>query len=409
MATVSIYQITTYKRKDDTYPIKFKISFGSGRAFYIPTGVSVPESRWNGSRVVGANSGVPNAQISHLRTRIGIALEKCAPKLKGLSAKEAHRIFEYYLNGAGSYSANEFIGFFKRVMNDKDKKKTSQLYRLALDKCIEFSEGAPLSFDTINYAWLTRFQSWMKKEGLAANTQAIYFQCIRKVFNEAINEDVISMELYPFRKFKFRKERTRRRSLTVEQLQRFRDYPCMPQHVRYRDIFMLIFYLGGINMVDLANAREITTDGYIDYRREKTREYCRIKVEPEAMEIIEKYKGKKYVLDINERYTDYKTFLGQMNKGLKKIGPIEIVPDKLKKLRKFKYTPLFPGLSTYWARHTVATLAVQLNIHEKVIGKILGHVDNSINGWYEQVYQQQADDAMRRIIDSVKGNRESIG
>lgn len=401
MATVSIYLITTYQRKDGTYPIKFKISYGNSRAFYIPTNISVRESQWNGSRVTGQNSAMANAKISNLRTRIGVALEKCAPKLKGMPTKEAHRIFEYYLNGAGSYSANEFIGFFKSVMNAKDKKKTSQLYKLALDKLVEFSEGASLSFESINYGWLVRFQSWMTREGLSPNTQAIYFQCIRKVFNEAINEDLISMDIYPFRKFKFRKERTRRRSLTVEQLQLFRDYPCLPQYERYRDIFMLIFYLGGINMVDLAFAKDITPDGYIDYRREKTREYCRIKVEPEAMRIIEKYRGKKYVLDINERYTDYRTFLGLMNKGLKKIGPIDIVPDKLNMLRKYKHKPLFPDLSTYWARHTVATIAVQLNIHEKVIGKILGHADNSINGWYEQVYQKQADEAMRKIIDFV--------
>lgn len=400
MATISIKQITNYTRKDNLYPIKIKVSFGAGKSFFVETGVSVTAAQWNGSRVTGSNSSALNAKIAQMRTQVGVALEKCAAKLKGLSSKEGHSLFNFYLNGSGSYSSNEFVRFFEQVRDSKSKRKTYLLYRLALDKCRMFAGTAPLSFDIINYAWLVKFQRWMTDQGLSANTQAILFQCIRKVFNEAINEGVISMDVYPFRKFKFKKERTRRRSLTIEQLKQFRDYPCMPQHAIYRDMFMLIFYLGGINMVDLANARGVV-DGYIDYRREKTREFCRVKVEPEAMAIIDKYRGKHYLLDINERFADYKTFLGLMNKGLKKIGPIEIIPDKVNKLRKYKFNPIFPDLSTYWARHTVATIAVHLNIHEKIIGKILGHADSSINGWYEQIYQQQADEAMRRIIDAI--------
>ena len=403
MATVTIHLITAYKKQDGTYPVRFKINYGDGRFFFIQTGVNITEARWNGARVIGQNSALLNNKIAQLRSRIDFALGKCEAKLKGLTSKEAHKLFEYYLNGAGSYSSNEFVRFFTRVMNDRSKKKTALLYRTALDKCVEFSEGAPLGFDTITYSWLVRFQSWMTQCGLSQNTQVIYFQCIRKVFNEAINEEIIPMDTYPFRKFKFRKERTRKRSLTIDQLRRLRDYPCLPQYDEYRDMFMLIFYLGGINMIDLAYAERITDDGYIDYRREKTREYCRVKVEPEAMAIIEKYRGKKHVLNIAERYTAHATYLGQMNKALKKIGVVELVPDAVGKLRKYKHTPLFPGLSSYWARHTVATVAVQLNIHEKVIGKILGHADNSINGWYEQVYQQQADDAMRKIIDAIAG------
>lgn len=403
MATVTLQLVPYNKKQDGTFPVKFKISFGDGRAFYVPTGISIPEERWNGTRVSGWNAGPLNTKIAHLRNKISMALEKCDGRLKGLSVKEAHKVFDYYFDGAGSYSSNEFVRFFTRVMNDRSKKKTMLLYRTALDKCVEFSNGAPLGFDTVNYSWLVRFQSWMTQCGLSANTQVVYFQCIRKVFNEAINEDIISMDTYPFRKFKFHKERTRKRSLTIDQLRRLRDYPCLPQYDEYRDMFMLIFYLGGINMIDLAHATNITEDGYLDYRREKTGEYCRVKVEPEAMAIIKRYRGKKYVLNIMERYHAHATYLGRMNKALKKIGKVEVVPDIEGKMRKFKHTPIFPDLSSYWARHTVATIAVQLNIHEKVIGKILGHADNSINGWYEQVYQKQADDAMRQIIDAIAG------
>ena len=63
---------------------------------------------------------------------------------------------------------------------------------------------------------------------------------------------------------------------------------------------MLIFYLAGINAVDLFHLKEIT-NGFIEYRRAKTGRLYTIRVEPEAMEIIERYRGKNYLLNILDR------------------------------------------------------------------------------------------------------------
>ena len=164
---------------------------------------------------------------------------------------------------------------------------------------------------------------------------------------------------------------------------------------------MLIFYLGGINMIDLCQAKEIR-DGYIEYKRSKTKQPCKVKVEPEAMEIIERYRGRGYLLNILNRYTDYKDFMHRMNQNLQRIGTLHKEKDKRGRKTIKKVVPLFPDITTYWARHSVASMAVRLNIHEKVINKILGHADPTINGIYEAIYQDQADDAMRKIIDTIK-------
>lgn len=47
---------------------------------------------------------------------------------------------------------------------------------------------------------------------------------IRAVFNDAINEDIVSQNLYPFRKFKIKKEKTIKRSMTADKLIILRDY-----------------------------------------------------------------------------------------------------------------------------------------------------------------------------------------
>ena len=62
---------------------------------------------------------------------------------------------------------------------------------------------------------------------------------------------------------------------------------------------MLMFYLIGINAIDLFNLKQIV-DGRIEYKREKTGKLYSIKVEPEAMEIINRYKGNKFLLNTLE-------------------------------------------------------------------------------------------------------------
>ncbi|MBE9488452.1 MAG: hypothetical protein IMY73_04630 [Bacteroidetes bacterium] len=58
-------------------------------------------------------------------------------------------------------------------------------------------------------------------------------------------------------------------------------------------------------MIDLVNLKEIT-NGRIEFSRAKTKRLYSIKVEPEAIEIIERYKGKEHLINIMDRYTYYK-------------------------------------------------------------------------------------------------------
>ena len=64
------------------------------------------------------------------------------------------------------------------------------------------------------------------RTGLATNARAIHLRNIRAVFNKAIDEEVIGLELYPFRRFKIEKERTRKRAVSLAQLRVLFDYPC---------------------------------------------------------------------------------------------------------------------------------------------------------------------------------------
>ena len=116
------------------------------------------------------------------------------------------------------------------------------------------------------------------------------------------------------------------------------------------------------------------------------------------MELIERYKGKNFLLDVAERHRNYKDFLHQMGDGLKRIGTSERVGRGGKKL----VTPLFPELSSYWARHTWATLAAEIDIPKETISAALGHeIGSPTTSIYIRFDQRKVDEANRRVIDYV--------
>lgn len=211
-----------------------------------------------------------------------------------------------------------------------------------------------LTFDDIDIAFVKRFYLHMGEQGLSINSRALHFRNLRKLYNDAIDENIASQEIYPFRRFKIKSEQTKHRTMEIADLIQLRDYACKPHQKQYVDMFFLGFYLIGINLIDLCNLTEITKSGRIEFRRSKTGRLYSIKVEPEALEIIEKYRGENYLLNIKDRYNDHENYTGRLNKNLKEIGLDEKKKKKeenkkkgKKKKRKKKKVcfPIFRGIT----------------------------------------------------------------
>lgn len=126
------------------------------------------------------------------------------------------------------------------------------------------------------------------------------------------------------------------------------------------------------------------------------------------MEIIKRYRGKEYLINVLDDYNNYKDFLHRMNLNLQEIGPVEMVENAAKdplfvKKNKKKVTPLFPNLTTYWSRHTWATIAASLDIPKETIAAALGHGGNDVTSIYIKFDEKKIDEANRKVIDYVNG------
>lgn len=227
----------------------------------------------------------------------------------------------------------------------------------------------------ITPGWLRSFERCLLDKGLKINSVGVHMRNIRTVYNYAIDMGTVSYETYPFRRYKIKKEKSQSRALMFEEIRDLRNRVVEPYQEEYRDVFMLLFYLCGINMVDLAKLK--IKKGYAEFSRTKTKVYTRIKIHPEAQKIIDKYTGEDSLIKRMQQ-KNYRWYNKRMNEALQKIGNMQRVGRGGKK----QIDPLYPRLTTYWARHTWATLMTSIGAPVSVISMGLSHADNSMNAVY---------------------------
>ena len=289
-----------------------------------------------------------------------------------------------------------FARHFEEFARGKERRGTRVLYLHTLDRMRAFDGGLDeRSFEDIDVRWLTGFEAFCARTA-GKNARNVHLRNIRAVFNSAI--DFGLTVAYPFRRFKIRPEATRKRSLGVEELRELFCFPAEDYAVFYRDMFKLIFMLIGINTVDLHGLREVTRDGRVEYRRAKTGRLYSIRVEPEAMELIERYRGERGLLCVADRWSDSRNFTHQLNMALQRMGSVERRGRGGRKVIE----AAFPGVTSYWARHSWATIAYSLDIPKDVIAQALGHADgHDTTNIYIDEDRRKVDVANRRVLDWV--------
>jgi site-specific recombinase XerD len=288
---------------------------------------------------------------------------------------------------------NNIEELFDKFTQDKYT-GTKKIYLRTLDKIIQFDRHADI--ESIDTKWLDKFSSFLKTQGANTNGISIHMRNLRAVFNYAIDNDTTNN--YPFRKFKIKNEQTRKRDLTAQQLTLIRDCTCQPFQMIYRDLFMLIFYLCGINISDLLLlTKSNINNNRIEYHRKKTNKYYSIKIEPEAQAILDKYQGKKFLLSPMDSHSDYHHFLQRMNQQLKKLGM------NYNEGKKWTGIPINPKLSTYYARHSWASIAAEIDIPTDTIALTLGHnTPYTTTDIYINHRLKKIDNANRMVLDYIK-------
>ena len=373
--------------QDGTYPVKVYV--GHGTRIYVSTGVSVPKENWVAGKVEGRKDARSlnafletkllrvKARVLQLREDGRLARCSSSHLRKLLTAPDMDEVPDEDTRVTLWKIADMFVA--------TKEGRTKEVYLHTIAKLHAFAGDGPVYIDDIDLLWLHDFDASI---GGKVNSRAIHLRNLRAICNFALDEELTTR--YPFRKYKIKTEETRKKALTVEQV---RAFMALRGPNEYRDVFLLLLYLRGINIGDLAGLTEDdVVNGRIEYRRNKTGILYSIKVEPEAQEILDRWKGERHLLACFDRYKEFHDYNRRMREALHKMAG----PDG---------RPIEPDCSSNWARHTWATLCAELDVPDPTISLGMGHrtAGHRTTAIYIRRDQRKVDEANRLVIDYIHG------
>lgn len=382
--TNCVYFIISYKKK------RFQVSTGM-RSSEKFSGLVFPNST--------PNSTAKTARLASLYSSIDAYMEKHLDEPFELMRRNIKAI----INGEELQSGQSLVHYFEEFMETKTNESTRGIYETTRKRLVMYDAKALI--DDIDRRWLDGFLAHEIMRGRKMNGIAIDFRNMRAVFNWAIDNE--ETKNYPFRKFTIKTERQKFLYLSIEEMREYRDIEVEDFMEKYRDMFLLGFYLIGINLSDLlelpANAIK---HGRIVYRRKKTGRLYDIKVEPEALEIINKYRGTKHLVRFLDDGTKLSSFKRRLGDYIKRIGKVELVKNRRGALIKKQLKPLHDDIVWYTARRSWATIAASLDIPKEVIGKALGHSewDSTTTDLYINFDNRKIDEANRKVINALNAD-----
>lgn len=414
MAKLSYYLDT--RSGSGTFPLKMRIAH-KGEKVYIPMDINLSLEQWDGKAVI--NHDNEKALNDLLTTKKALAESTIlkfglTSSVDKLSASQIKTLIDTGGETTTKTSGHNFLEYYEKRMAEAKKNNTRLSYESALNRMKLFDPLLSVrTFEDIDEEYIRKMDKAWEDAGLTTNSRAVYMRNIRAVFNDAIDDKITTADAYPFRRFSIKKAPTKKINLSLEELRMLRDYPIVNAfQEKYRDIFMLCFYMRGINMVDLlALTKDNIRAGRINYIRSKTGKFYSVKIEPEMKAILRRYKGVQYLIDVcdgakteKEFEAKYKGFLQRMDKGLKKIGPYT-----RKGLGGKKHiNPILPKLSQYWCRHTTATLMAEMGYSNEIIACSLGHEFGiKTTNIYIEYKQSEVDAANRALIDYTLKSEEN--
>lgn len=391
---VYTYCDATKMKLDGSYPVLIVVRNNRGR-FFVNTklytfnkfiGREFPKTEPNAR-------SKSNALNKYLLEIEEICLQNTDLDNKSLKAKIENIVFSKNVS-----KKTTLMKFLSDYASRQRKEGTKDIYMRTYKRVMKFDKSATL--ESVNKEWLERYEAFFS-DRLAVNTISLDLRNIRTVFNKAIDNELTTN--YPFRKFKIKSEKVPIKNLSAEQIRKIYYGDISDWQEEYRDMFILSFFMCGINAADLLSCKKLT-NGRLVYNRMKTGKAYSIPVIKEAQEIIKRYKGEKFLLKPLDSGISIRSYVHNWNEALKKLGTYEIVNDKLGKKRKREYNKILGNdvdITTYSARYSFASIAAEIDIPRDVIALCLGHSWVDVTSHYIAYDNKKIDDAVRKVVDYV--------
>ena len=369
---------TYHKETKNGYPVKIRLSDGRvEKTRYINTGYYAYDGQWKNEEPLPNHPQYNEIMLDVLEWRK--KLFELLPKANRENWSLDKVVLQF--KQKGGFNAWEFVRELEDVSGN-----TKALYKAALKSYERFA--GHFNIESINDIDVERYIKHQRRN-LTNNGINMYLSKLNAIINKAIKlghysgGNPFSSKLLPY-------EKTPNPILTDEDMVKIRDADFQEgsQAWHYRNYFMLLFYLGGIYTIDLANLRydKHVFDGRIEFKRHKggTNEFVSNKILPEAKAILDLYDCRPYLVPIF-KYENYTTFRGNFIRRFAKYC------ESLNLTRK----PI-----TKTARYTFINRAKEMLIDERITMELVGHAGKGTHSLYQDEFPYHVrDEAHRSIIE----------
>jgi integrase len=385
MATVSAKVFEHHKKTDGTYNVKICVHHKSDRRYFDTVHYVVKKQLTAKMKIKDSFvNDLVDEQLKGYRKVISELGEK-------INFFTAESLREYLREKDADVDFIKFCQMHIEQLKKENRIGTAGTHRTVRNSLIDYFKRDSVSITEINSNMLVSYERFLRgkrtmtrivtedgqtkekaSNGLSDSGVHCHMRDLRTLFNAACNmynnEDlgIYRIKHYPFKKYKVGSAPlTKKRNNSLEEVMAIRD--CLTKvgsrAELAKEIYMLSFYLCGMNAVDLyyLTTKDVR-NGRIDYNRAKTQgrrkdnAFISIKVVEEARPLLE-----KYIEKLSIRYSTYGVLDTALSQGMKQLRKLTGIP----------------GATIYWARHTFATVARNAcRISKDDVALALNHVDD---------------------------------
>lgn len=400
VSSVKIILDTRTKKRDNTHPLKLRLVHNRSSK-HISLGYSILEKDWDerGQKVKSTCKHIEN--INRFNALLNKEKQKALEvlyrlqsegRLESLSFEEIKKLIVERETEVMTLSFGETI---IAQLREAQKYGNAKVYETLVRSIRTFVKGRDFPLRQLTYTWLKKYETWYLSKGNSVNGLSVHLRTLRALFNQAIKQKLIPSDLYPFKDFSIKNEKTRKRAITKSDLEQIKDYePTTKREARAKDYFLLSFYLMGASFVDLAYLKvKNIIGGRIEYKRRKTGRLHSITISPALQALLDKYlPGKEkedFILNIihsddpEKQRVNILDELRRYNRTLKAIA---------------QSCGIESNLTSYVSRHSYATIAKRKGVPTAVISEALGHTTEEITQVYLDSFDNEIMDNYHNMI-----------
>lgn len=319
-----------------------------------------------------------------------------------------------------SKDSNNIIDIFKTKINyllKNEQIKTAKSYESSLKSiCLFINSKNPDSVTnihiiTITVDWLNQYEKSMIKSGKSYSTIGIYLRNLRAIVNIILKNNPQFKQYYPFGSgelYKIPSTKKVKKALKSEDIKTLNSsIPPNIHQQQAKDFWMFSYLCNGMNMSDILRLKFKDIDAEqmkLSFYRKKTVRANKQKLTKVdialniwALDII-----KKYCNQDSNRDNFIFPILNNSDNEKDKIQKIDAFIRKTNQHLKClaKDLGITTEISTYWARHSFSTIAINSGASVELISESLGHTDIKTT----KAYLDGFDEENKRHLSNIISN-----